>query len=101
MTRMLNLIRESIKDRLKEVTSKPKRRMITSEIIASSDEYREAMCKELRWLEQQERQAQLVPVLMLFGQPRKVLTKAEAEDYESIGCRIEYYIESEIKSLIK
>lgn len=101
MARMSNLIGESIKDRLKEVMSKPKRRMITSEIIASSDDYREAMCKELRWLEQQERQTQLVPVLMLFGEPRRVLDKDEAADYAALGGKIVYYPRHEVKSLIK
>lgn len=101
MTKLLNLIGESIKDRLKEVTSKPKRRKITSEIVASSDEHREAMCKELRWAEHQERQTQLVPVLMLFGKPRKILAANEVEDYKSNGCRIDYYPRNEVKSLIK
>lgn len=97
----MNMISDSLKERVGEVTSKPKRRKITSEIIASSDEHRESLCKHIRWSEHQDRQSQLVPVLMLFGRPRKVLTKAEAKDYESLGCRIEYYVESEIKSLIK
>lgn len=101
MTKLLNLIGESIKDRLKEVTSKPKRRMITSEIVASSDEHRETMCKELRRAEHQERQTQLVPVLMLFGKPRKILTANEVDDYKSHGCRIDYYPRNEVKSLIK
>lgn len=78
-----------------------KRRKIRADMCASTDDYRESICKELRWAEHQERQTQLVPVLVLFGRPRKVLTKAEAKDYESLGCRIEYYVESEIKSLIK
>lgn len=97
----MNMISDSLKERVGEVTSKPKRRKITSEIIASSDEHRESLCRHIRWSEHQDRQTQLVPVLMLFGQPRRVLTKAEAEDYKSHGCRIDYYPRNEVKSLIK
>lgn len=101
MTKLSNLIGESIKDRLKEVTSKPKRRMITRELVASSDDIIEAKCREIRWQEHQERQTQLVPVLMLFGKPRKILTANEVDDYKSNGCRIDYYPRNEVKSLIK
>ena len=75
--------------------------MIRADMCASTDDYRESICKELRWAEHQERQNQLVPVLMLFGQPRKVLAPNEVEDYKSHGCRIDYYPRNEVKSLIK
>ena len=78
-----------------------KRRRIKADLCASTDERREAMCKELRWSEHQERQTQLVPVLMLFGEPRKALAPNEVSDYESHGCRIDYYPRNEVKSLIK
>lgn len=101
MAKLIQMISDSLKERVEKATSKPKRRMITSEIVASSDEHREAMCKELRGSEHQERQTQLVPVLMLFGEPRKVLTSNEVSEYKSHGCRIDYYPRNEVKSLIK
>lgn len=98
MARMSNLIGKSIKDRLKEVTSKPKRRMITRELIASSDGTIEAKCREIRWQEHQERMTQkCVYVLFLCGQPVRRLTKDQALEYKAIGARVEEITPNEAK----
>lgn len=98
MAKMSNLIGESIKDRLKEVTSKPKRRMITRELIASSDNSIEAKCREIRWQEHQERMTQkCVYVLFICGQPVRRLTKDQALEYKAIGARVEEITPNEAK----
>jgi hypothetical protein len=98
MTKLSNLIGESIKDRLKKVTSKPKRRMITRELIASSDDTIEAKCREIRWQEHQDRMTQkCVYVLFICGQPVRRLTKDQALDYKAIGARVEEVTPNEAK----
>ena len=98
MVKVENLIQESIKDRLKEVTSKPKRRMITRELIASSDDSIEAKCREIRWQEHQDRMTQrCVYVLFICGQPVRRLTKDQALEYKAIGARVEAVTPNEAK----
>lgn len=98
MAKLENLIQESIKDRLKEVTSKPKRRIITRELIASSDDSLESKCREIRWQEHQERMTQkCVYVLFLCGQPVRRLTKDQALEYKAIGARVEEITPNEAK----
>lgn len=98
MAKLENLIQEPIKDRLKEVTSKPKRRMITRELIASSDDTIETKCREIRWQEHQERMTQkCVYVLFLCGQPVRRLTKDQACEYQEIGARVEKFTPNEAK----
>lgn len=98
MARVSNLIGESIKDRLKEVTSKPKRRIITRELIASSDDTIETKCREIRWQDHQDRMTQkCVYVLFLCGQPVRRLTKDQAREYQEIGARVEKLTLNEIK----
>mgnify|MGYP007022375533 CR=1 FL=1 len=101
MTKMENLINESIKDRLVEVTSKPKRRRLKGGIIASTEEHRSNICKEIRFYEHQEQQERLVPVLFMWGKPHEILTKSKAEEYTALGMRIEYMKHKEAKNLIK
>lgn len=98
MVKVEDLIQESIKDRLKEVTSKPKRRMITRELIASSDDSLESKCREIRWQEHQERMTQkCVYVLFLCGQPVRRLTRDQAREYQEIGARVEKFTPNEAK----
>lgn len=98
MVKIENLIQEPLKERLKEVTSKPKRRMITRELIASSDNSIEAKCREIRWQEHQERMTQkCVYVLFLCGQPVRRLTKDQALEYKAIGARVEEITPNEAK----
>lgn len=98
MSKIKDLINDSIKDRLVEVTSKPKRRMITRELIASSDDTIETKCREVRWQEHQDRMTQrCVYVLFICGQPVRKLTKDQALEYESIGARVEKVTPNEAK----
>lgn len=95
----MNLISNSLKERVERVVSKPKRRRIKGGIIASTDEHRSQICKELRYYEHRDSQEQLVPVLFMFGSPKKVLNKQEEYEYKSLGCRVEYIKRKEVKQL--
>ena len=98
MTKLSNLIGEPIKDRLKEVTSKPKRRMITRELVASSDDTIETKCREVRWQEHQDRMTQkCFYVLFICGQPVRRLNKVQAFEYQNLGARVEQLTPNDIK----
>jgi hypothetical protein len=104
MQKIENLIQEPLKERLKEVTSKPKRRRMKSQIVASTEDRKRKILGEIkaldkRAIERGEIQERLVPVLFLWGMPQKRLTKSEAQAYENMGSRIEYLKETEVKSL--
>lgn len=103
MTKMENLINESIKDRLIEVTSKPKRRRIRPQIVASTEEHRMSVLGKIKELDKAERERnnieKYIPVLFLWGKPQKRLTKTEARTYKSMGSRVEYFKESELNTL--
>lgn len=99
MAKFIDMISDSLKERVEKVVSKPKRRRIKGGIIASTDEHRSKLCKAIRYLEYQEQQEQLVPVLFMFGIPKKVLTKHEEHEYKSLGCRVEYIKRNEVKQL--
>lgn len=98
MAKLENLIQEPLKERLKEVTSKPKRRMITRELIASSEDSIEAKCREIRWQEHQGRMTQkCVYVLFICGQPVRRLNKEQAFEYQNLGARVEKLTPNDIK----
>ena len=103
MNKMENLINESIKDRLVEVTSKPKRRRMKPQIVASTEDHRRQILGEIRALDQADKERNyvetLIPVLFLWGMPQKRLTKTEAHTYKNMGSRLEYLSETEVKSL--
>ena len=100
MTKIKDLIPQSIQDTLGKVTSKPKRRRMKAGIIASTEEHRMELCKELRYYETKEKQdIKCIPVLLMFGEPRKRLTKLEVNEYTSLGCRVEYMTQNEVKQL--
>lgn len=103
MQKMENLINESIKDRLVEVTSKPKRRRVKPQIVASTEEHRRQVLGEIRALDKADKERNhietLIPVLFLWGMPQKRLTKTEAHTYKNMGSRVEYLSETEVKSL--
>lgn len=103
MTKMENLINESIKDRLVEVTSKPKRRRMRPQIVASTEEHRRQILGEIKALDKADKERNhvetLIPVLFLWGMPQKRLTKTEAHTYKNMGSRVEYLSETEVKSL--
>ena len=103
MTKMENLINESIKDRLVEVTSKPKRRRMKPQIVASTEDHRRQILGEIKALDKADKERNhvetLIPVLFLWGMPQKRLTKTEAYTYKNMGSRIEYMKESELNTL--
>lgn len=101
MTKIENLINESIKDRLVGVTSKPKRRRMKTTLINSTEDHRSAVCKELQYLtHKQNENKKLIPVLFLWGKPSRILRgKDEIHSYKSMGCNIQYLSETEVKSL--
>ena len=99
MAKLMQLISNSLKERVEKAVSKPKRRRIKGGIIASTEEHRSQLCKELRYYEHKESQEQLVPVLFMWGMPQKRLTKSEVQAYKNMGSRVEYLSETEVKSL--
>jgi hypothetical protein len=103
MTKIENLINKSIKDRLIGVTSKPKRRRIRPQIVASTEEHRRQVLGETKALDKADKERNhvetLIPVLFLWGMPQKRLTKTEAHADKNMGSRIEYLKESELNTL--
>jgi hypothetical protein len=103
MTKIENLINESIKDRLVEVTSKPERRRMKPQIVASTEDHRRQILGEIKALDKADKERNhvetLIPVLFLWGMPQKRLTKTEAHTYKSMGSRVEYLKESELNTL--
>lgn len=103
MNKIGNLINESIKDRLVEVTSKPKRRRMKPQIVASTEDHRRQILGEIKALDKADQERNhvetLIPVLFLWGMPQKRLTKTEAHTYKNMGSRVEYLSETEVKSL--
>jgi ASC-1-like (ASCH) protein len=101
MAKLMQMISTSLKERVEKVVSKPKRRRIKGGIIASTEEHRSKICKELRHYEYKESQEQLVPVLFMWGKPHKILTSLEEHEYKALGMRVEYIKRNEAKNLIK
>lgn len=98
MAKLIQMISDSLKERVEKATSKPKRRMITRELIASSDDTIETKCREIRWQEHQDRMTQkCVYVLFICGQPVRRLTKDQAREYQEIGARVEKFTPNEAK----
>lgn len=104
MQKIENLVNESIEDRLVGVTSKPKRRRMKPQLVASTEDRKRKILGEIkaldkRAMERGEIREPLVPVLFLWGMPQKRLTKSEVQAYKNMGSRIEYLPETEVKSL--
>jgi hypothetical protein len=104
MAKIGNLINESIKDRLVEVTSKPKRRRMRPQIVASTEEHRNNLLREIRAMDKRSQERgelpePLVAVLFMWGKPQKRLSKTQVSVYKEMGARIEYLSETEVKSL--
>jgi len=103
MNKIENLIQEPLKERLKEVTSKPKRRRLSPSIVASTEEKRRQILGEIKALDKADKERNhvetLIPVLFLWGMPQKRLTKTEAHAYKNMGSRVEYLKESELNTL--
>jgi hypothetical protein len=97
------LIPSGIKDAMMEVTSKPKRRRMKPQIVASTEDHRRQILGEIKSLDKTDKERNhvetLIPVLFLWGMPQKRLNKTEAQTYKSMGSRIEYIKESELNTL--
>lgn len=101
MAKFIDMISDSLKERVEKVVSKPKRRRIKPQMVCSSDERFEAKCREIRHMEHEERQEQLVPVLFMFGSPYRILDSVDEQKYKELNMRIEYMKQKEAKNLIK
>lgn len=101
MAKFIDMISDSLKERVEKAVSKPKRRRIKPSLIASSNAVVEEKCKAIRYYEHQEQQEHTVPVLFMWGTPHKILNSAEEHEYKALGMRIEYMKQKEAKSLIK
>lgn len=104
MAKLENLIQEPLKERLKEVTSKPKRRKLCAELAASTDDRKRQILGEIKSLdkaaiERGEMREKLVPVLFLWGAPRQVLSSKDVASYKELGGNIKYLTKTEVKSL--
>jgi hypothetical protein len=104
MAKIENLIQESLKERLEEVTSKPKRRRIEAKLVASTEDRKQKVLGEIkaldkRAIERGEMKEPLVPVLFLWQIPQKRLTKEEASWYEERGGKVKYLPIQEVKNL--
>ena len=100
MTKIKDLIPKGIQDTLGKVTSKPKRRRMKAGIIASTEDHRMEVCKELRYYENKEKQeTKCIPVLFMFGKPQRVLSKDEATEYRKLGAKVELLTPQEAKSI--
>ena len=107
MAKLEDLIQQPLKEKLEKVTSKPERRVrkpIKGQMVASTDDHRRKVLGEIRALDQRaiergETHEKLVPVLFLWGEPRKILHSNEVQSWENLGMKITYIKESEVKIL--
>jgi hypothetical protein len=95
---------EPLQERLKEVTSKPKRRRMKDQIVSSTVETKGQMLREIRSLDLKAKERgdlpqPLVPVLFMWQTPQKRLSKEQASMYKKLGASVKYLSETEVKSL--
>lgn len=103
MVKIKDQIPEGLQEALGKAVAEPKKpkrpRLQKCRIIASSTPEVEKKCKELRYREHEEKkELKTIPVLFMCGD-RKILSKTDALWYESMGSRVEYLSETEVKSL--
>ena len=100
MAKLMQMIPDSLKERAEKAVSKPKRRRMKASIIASTEDHRMELCKELRYYETKEKQdIKCIPVLFMFGKPQRVLSKDEATEYRNLGAKVELLTPQEAKSI--
>lgn len=104
MAKLMNIISDSLKERVEMVVRRPKRRRMKSQIVASTEDRKRKILGEIkaldkRAIERGEMQERLVPVLFLWGEPRKILHSNEVQSWENLGMKITYLKESEVKIL--
>lgn len=103
MVKIKDQIPEGLQEALEKAGAEPKKpkrpRLQQCRIIASSTPEVEKKCKELRYREHEEKkELKTIPVLFAWGQ-RTRLTEADALWYKSMGSRVEYLSETDVKSL--
>lgn len=103
MVKFKDQIPEGLQEALEKAVAEPnkpkKPRLHQCHIIASTTPEVEKKCKELRSREHEEKkELKTIPVLFMCGD-RKILSKTDALWYESMGSRVEYLSETEVKSL--
>ena len=103
MVKFKDQIPEGLQEALGKAAAEPKKpkrpRSHQCRIIASSIPEVEKKCKELRYREHEEKkELKTIPVLFMCGE-RKRLTEADALWYKSMGAEVNYFSETEVKSL--
>lgn len=103
MVKFKDQIPEDLQEKLGKAVAKPKKpkrpRLQQCRWIASSTPEIEKECKQVRYYEHKEKMnLKTIPVLFMCGD-RKILSKTDALWYESMGSRVEYLSETEVKSL--
>ena len=100
MVKLTDVSSNSLKEKVEKAVAKPKRpRLVQCRYIASSTPEVENKCKELRYREHEEKKdLKTIPVLFMYGD-RKRLSEADARWYKSMGSKVEYLSETEVRNL--
>lgn len=90
---------ENLQDKFfnKQTTMRPRIIIIKKHLDASTEEPKCQMCKEIAYLTKKQAPVQMIPVLFLFGIPQRILKITEVTEYESMGAKVKYIKETEIK----
>lgn len=107
MVKIKDQIPEGLQEALVKTLAEPKKpkkpkrlRLPQCRIIASSIPEIEEKCKKVRYYENKEKQdTKCIPVLFMFGQPQRRLSKDEATEYRNLGAKVEYMTPQEAKSI--
>lgn len=83
---------------------KQRRPRLTPQIVSSTEDRKQAILREIRALdkaaiERGEIKERVIPILFLWSKPAKRLCEAEAQTYLSLGARVTYLPETEVKRL--
>jgi hypothetical protein len=78
-------------------TMRPRIIIIKKHLDASTEEPKCQMCKEIAYLTKKQAPVQVVPVLFMFGMPQRILKITEVTEYETMGAKVKYIKETEIK----
>lgn len=76
---------------------RPRVIIIKKHLDASTEEPKCSLCKEIAYLRAKQAPIQLVPVLFMFGVPQRILKITEVTEYETMGAKVKYIKETEIK----
>lgn len=76
---------------------RPRIIIIKKHLDASTEEPKCQICKEIAYLTKKQAPVQLVPVLFMFGMPQRILKITEVVEYQTMGAKIKFVKETEIK----